>query len=60
MRVLYKRFGYINNVKIIYASKFLTGIGDYNIFYNPVEIYSNFEIFELEDFTNNNADLPSK
>ena len=60
MQVWYKRFGYISNARIICVSKLLPRIKDFNTNYNSVKIYRNFEIFELEDLTYNNANLSSK
>lgn len=35
-------------------------MGEFNIDYNPAEIYSNFEASKSKDLTSNNSDLLSK
>lgn len=58
MRVWYKRFEYINNVKIIWTLKLLTEIKKFNTNYDSAKIYSNFEISKLENSISKNIDLP--
>lgn len=45
--------GYASNTKIIWASKLLIGIGNFNTKYNPSKIYNNFK--QSESNNNNNS-----
>lgn len=60
VRVWQRKFGDSSNAIITYASKLLIKMNDFNFNHNKEEIYSNFEISELEKFTINNANLSSK
>lgn len=54
VQVWYKRFKYKRNIKIIYAS---TKMRDFNTNYDPIKIYSNFEIFKSKDLISDNVNL---
>lgn len=49
VRIWHRKFGYVNNIRVILALKLLTGMGDSGKNYNLAKIYSNSEAFELEE-----------
>lgn len=57
VRIWHRRFGHASNVRVIQASKLLTGMGNFDEEYDPAEIYSDSEASKLEEiFTDIDAD----
>lgn len=48
-RIWHKRFGHLSNAQIICTSKLLAGIGEFNIIYNLIKIYSNSKASKPKD-----------
>lgn len=56
--IWHRRFEHTSNARIIYLSKLLNGIGDLSKEYDPIEIYSNSKVSNVEEsldlFNNSN------
>lgn len=48
VRIWHQRLGHTSNVRVIRASRLLTGMGDFNTKYNSAKVYNNFEKSEPE------------